>query len=104
VAGSWRPPPWATCRPAGAQGLCRQPREIAVANTSGTFTALENACTHAGGPLGDNRLKEGCYIECPWHNSVFDARTGDVVRGPARKAVKMYDTKVLDGIVYVAMD
>jgi nitrite reductase/ring-hydroxylating ferredoxin subunit len=84
--------------------VCVDNREIAVANTSGTFTALENACTHAGGPLGDNRLKEGCYIECPWHNSVFDARTGDVVRGPARKAVKMYDTKVLDGIVYVAMD
>jgi nitrite reductase/ring-hydroxylating ferredoxin subunit len=79
-------------------------REIALANTSGTFTALENACTHAGGPLGDNRLKEGCYIECPWHNAVFDARTGDVVRGPARKAAKMYDTTVLDGIVYVAMD
>ena len=79
-------------------------REIALANTAGTFTALENACSHAGGPLGDNRLKEGCYLECPWHNSVFDARTGGVVRGPARKSVKMYDVTVLDGSVFVALD
>jgi nitrite reductase/ring-hydroxylating ferredoxin subunit len=79
-------------------------REIALANTAGVFTALENACSHAGGPLGDNRLKEGCYLECPWHNSVFDARTGDVVRGPARKGVKMYAVTVLDGTVFVALD
>jgi 3-phenylpropionate/trans-cinnamate dioxygenase ferredoxin component len=78
-------------------------REIALANCEGTFTAMENACTHAGGPLGDNRLHEGCYLECPWHNAVFDARTGDVVRGPARKAAKLYPVTVQDGTVFVAL-
>lgn len=79
-------------------------REIALANVGGTITALENACSHAAGPLGDNRLKEGCFLECPWHNSVFDARTGDVVRGPARKGQKMYQVTVQDGTVFVALD
>lgn len=79
-------------------------REVALSNTGGTVTALENACTHAGGPLGDNRLKEGCYLECPWHNSVFDARTGAVIRGPARKAAKMYEVTVLDGEIFVSLE
>ena len=79
-------------------------REIALANSEGTFYAMDNACSHAGGPLGDNRLKEGCYLECPWHNSVFDARTGDALRGPARKPVRMYHVAVQDGTVFVALD
>ena len=78
-------------------------REIALANSAGTFTAMDNACTHAGGPLGDNRLHEGCYLECPWHNAVFDARTGDVVRGPARKPVRLYPVTVQDDTVFIAL-
>jgi nitrite reductase/ring-hydroxylating ferredoxin subunit len=79
-------------------------REIALANSEGTIHAFDNACPHAGGPLGDNRLKEGCYVECPWHNSVFDARTGDVLRGPARKAMKMYGVTVQDGTIFVSVE
>ena len=79
-------------------------REIALANAEGTFHAMDNACSHAGGPLGDNRLKEGCYLECPWHNTVFDARTGEVLRGPGRKPVKTYRVAVQDGTVFVALD
>ncbi len=78
-------------------------REIAIANCEGTLYAFDNACSHAGGPLGDNRLKEGCFVECPWHNSVFDARTGDAVRGPARKGARMYPVTVADGSVLVAI-
>jgi nitrite reductase/ring-hydroxylating ferredoxin subunit len=78
-------------------------REIALANSGGTLFALENACSHAGGPLGDNRLKDGCYLECPWHNAVFDARTGAVVRGPARKAANMYEVSVADGAVFIVL-
>lgn len=77
--------------------------EIALANSNGTIFALENACSHAGGPLGDNRLKDGCHIECPWHNAVFDARTGAVVRGPARKAVRTYLVHVVGADVFVSL-
>ncbi len=79
-------------------------REIALANCGGAFLAIDNACTHAGGPLGDGRLKEGCSVECSWHNSVFDARTGEVLRGPARKPVRTYPVTVEDGGVFVALD
>jgi nitrite reductase/ring-hydroxylating ferredoxin subunit len=79
-------------------------RDVALANCDGTMFALDNACPHAAGPLGDGRLRDGCYVECPWHNSVFDARTGEVLRGPARKQVKMYPVTVQDGAVFVTVD
>jgi nitrite reductase/ring-hydroxylating ferredoxin subunit len=79
-------------------------RDIALANQDGTFHALDNGCSHAGGPLGDNRLRSGCLLECPWHNSVFDVRTGEVVRGPARKAQRTYPVKVQDDTVYIGLD
>jgi 3-phenylpropionate/trans-cinnamate dioxygenase ferredoxin component len=77
--------------------------EIALANSNGTIHALDNSCTHAGGPLGDNRLKEGCFVECPWHNSVFDVRNGEPVGGPSRKAVRKFHVRVDDGVVYVSV-
>jgi 3-phenylpropionate/trans-cinnamate dioxygenase ferredoxin subunit len=78
-------------------------REVALANCDGTFTALDNFCTHAGGPLGNSRLSDGCRLECSWHGAQFDARSGEVVSGPARKPLRKYTVKVLDGTVYVAL-
>ena len=78
-------------------------REIALANRDGEFYAVDGYCTHAGGPLAHNRLGSDCTLECPWHNSVFDVRTGEVVSGPARKPVKTYPAQVVDGTVYVSV-
>lgn len=47
--------------------------------------ALHETCAHAGGPLAEGRLVDGC-IECPWHGSRFRLANGHVARGPA-----MYD-------------
>lgn len=78
-------------------------RELALARAGDEFFAMDNSCPHAGGPLGDTRLKEGCGVECPWHNSVFDVRSGAVVRGPARKELRHYDVTVFEGKVFVAL-
>ena len=79
-------------------------RLLAVANHEGSFYALDNACSHAGGPLGDSRLRHGRLLECPWHNSMFDVCTGEVERGPARKAQRSYPVKVEAGVILVALD
>jgi nitrite reductase/ring-hydroxylating ferredoxin subunit len=78
-------------------------RDVALANLEGTIHAFGNSCTHAAGPLGDTRLKEGCLVECPWHNSLFDVRTGEVRQGPARKPQPTYPVKLEDGVVLVAI-
>jgi nitrite reductase (NADH) small subunit/3-phenylpropionate/trans-cinnamate dioxygenase ferredoxin subunit len=55
-------------------------RAIALFNVDGTFHALDNACTHRGGPLGSGRL-DGTIVTCPWHANRFDVTTGRVVTG-----------------------
>jgi nitrite reductase/ring-hydroxylating ferredoxin subunit len=79
-------------------------RDIALAHQDGEFYALDNSCTHAGGPLAPNRLSPACTLQCPWHSAVFDVKTGEVVSGPAKKAAKTYPVEVHDGRIYVSID
>ena len=53
--------------------------------TADEFTLADGLCTHAKVHLAGGALVDGC-IECPKHNARFDARTGAVVRKPARRA------------------
>ena len=55
-------------------------KTIALFNVDGTFYALDNACTHRGGPLGEGRLA-GTVVTCPWHGNQFDVTTGQVIVG-----------------------
>jgi nitrite reductase (NADH) small subunit len=63
--------------------------EVAVFNLGGELYAVQNACTHKAGPLNEGAL-EGGVVECPWHGSRFDVRTGQVVLGPAKEPLKTY--------------
>ncbi|MDP9305960.1 MAG: nitrite reductase (NAD(P)H) small subunit, partial [Thermoproteota archaeon] len=37
---------------------------------------------------------EGYEVECPWHGSKFDVRTGEPTKPPARQAVPTYEVKL----------
>jgi nitrite reductase (NADH) small subunit len=50
-------------------------RALALFNVAGEIHALDNACPHRGGPLGEGHL-EGTRVTCPWHGWQFDVRTG----------------------------
>ncbi len=43
--------------------------------------ALHETCAHAGGPLSQGIVADGC-IECPWHGSRFRLSDGRAVKGP----------------------
>jgi 3-phenylpropionate/trans-cinnamate dioxygenase ferredoxin component len=73
---------------------------ICVANVEGKYYAIGNVCTHVGGPLAEGKL-EGFEVECPWHGSKFDVRTGKVVRPPAMKEEPTYEVKVEDNNVLI---
>ena len=66
---------------------------ICVANVEGKYYAIGSICTHEGGPLADGTL-EGYEVECPWHNSKFDVRTGEVTSPPASEPEPAYEIKV----------
>lgn len=62
---------------------------IVVARTEKEYVAFGDRCTHKGGPLSDGVLICGT-VQCPWHGSQFDVRTGSVKCGPAEHAIPTY--------------
>ena len=77
-------------------------QHLAVANVDGKFFALEDVCTHDGGPLGDGEV-EDCEVECPRHGGRFNLRTGKATAFPAVAGVRTYETKVEGPEIKVAL-
>jgi 3-phenylpropionate/trans-cinnamate dioxygenase ferredoxin component len=76
---------------------------IVLANLAGQFYALEDICTHDGGPLGEGEM-QGSHIICPRHGAHFDIRTGAALTLPAFEPVPTYPVRVEEGDVLVAAD
>ncbi len=75
---------------------------LALFNLGGTVYALNNTCTHAGGPLGEGEVN-GNVVTCPWHGSRFDITNGQVLQPPARRPVATYAIKVQGGEMFVEL-
>ena len=68
-------------------------KEIALFNVDGEFFALDNTCTHRGGPLAEGEVA-GHEVTCPWHGATFDIRTGS--GGAERANYQMFLTELCD--------
>ena len=73
--------------------------QYALCNTGGEITALSGVCLHAGGPVGQGRVREG-YVVCPWHLWGFDCRTGVSDFDPGRK-LATYPVKLEGGDILI---
>jgi 3-phenylpropionate/trans-cinnamate dioxygenase ferredoxin subunit len=70
-------------------------RAVAVFHVDGSYYAIDDICTHDGGPLADGDLI-GCEIQCPRHGARFDIRTGKPLCMPAIEPVAAHRVE-LDG-------
>jgi nitrite reductase/ring-hydroxylating ferredoxin subunit len=68
-------------------------QRIVLARTEAGYVAFEDRCTHRGGSLAGG-VMIGSVVQCPWHGSQFDCRTGAVKAGPAETAIGTY--RVID--------
>jgi nitrite reductase/ring-hydroxylating ferredoxin subunit len=75
-------------------------RSITLFNVAGAFHAIENNCSHEGGPLVEGELC-GEVITCPWHNARFNVKTGAAVGPPADKGVQAFPVTVQGSDVLV---
>ena len=75
---------------------------IALFNVDGTFYAIDNACPHAGGPLGEGRMRQSGMVECPWHGWRFDVKTGQRVGNPNFE-VACCTVRIVDDEVQIAL-
>ena len=78
-------------------------KRIVLARTEDGYTAFDDRCTHRGGSLADGVIISG-QVQCPWHGSQFDCRTGAVVNGPARERIGTYFVEEREGRVILHLD
>jgi 3-phenylpropionate/trans-cinnamate dioxygenase ferredoxin subunit len=74
--------------------------EILVCNVEGKFYAIEDICTHDGGPLDQGTLEGACVV-CPRHGATFDVRTGEALTLPAVMPVQTFEVDVEGDRIYV---
>ena len=74
---------------------------IAIFNLDGEFYAIEDVCTHDGGPLVEGQILDGGQVECPRHGARFDIRTGEALSMPAFEPTPSYEVQVDGGDIYV---
>lgn len=68
---------------------------LILIRTDDTVLALHETCAHAGGPLSQGTIVDGC-IQCPWHGSRFQLDDGHVRRGPAMYDQPAYEVRRAD--------
>src|SRR5262245_32038057 len=91
----------ATARDVPAGTMCPvnvQGRTLALCNVGGSFHAIDNACPHRGGPLGEGDL-DGTVVTCPWHGWRWDVTTGASLTNPALRVERFPVTVEGDDIM-----
>lgn len=68
-------------------------RKIAVFRLEDGYHAIDDICTHDGGPLADGEV-EGDQVICPRHGARFSIVTGAALAFPAVTPVTSYPVRV----------
>jgi nitrite reductase/ring-hydroxylating ferredoxin subunit len=84
----------------GVIGVQVEGKSLALVNLNGEIYALDDECPHEGAPLSEGRVV-GTELECPWHSSHFDIRTGRVTMDPAEAGIGTYKVRLVGEAVEV---
>ena len=85
------------CKTVDVEGI-----RLVIFNVDGTFAAVDNACPHLGGPLGEGEFRDG-HVHCPWHGWVFDPVTGKSPLNP-EVSLRRYPVRLDGGDIYVDLE
>lgn len=75
---------------------------VLILNVNRAFHAVRNQCTHLDYPLEGGR-QLGCEIICRKHGARFNTKNGRALGGPAVNRLTVYDARIRDGWVEVAV-
>ncbi len=73
---------------------------IALFNLGGDFYAIDDTCPHEGGPLSEGVIK-GEEVECPWHGSLFNIKSGEVTLDPAEENVTNHNVRITGDVIEI---
>jgi nitrite reductase/ring-hydroxylating ferredoxin subunit len=72
---------------------------VAVFRTPKGLFAIDNACVHEDGPLGEGKV-DGVIVTCPYHDWRYDVTSGQCLSEPERN-VACFSVKDREGFVWV---
>ena len=79
---------------------------LVVLRRGSEVSVLSNTCSHLSGPLNEGEPTDDdgdpCVV-CPWHNSTFSLRSGEVKQGPATSPQPSFETRMVGGTVEVML-
>jgi 3-phenylpropionate/trans-cinnamate dioxygenase ferredoxin subunit len=79
-------------------------RLVVLMHAVGHYYALDDICTHDGGPLSEGPLDpQGATIACPRHGAKFDIRTGAAVSMPATKPTASHEVKIEGDQIFIRL-
>ncbi len=98
-----------------ALGISVSGQQLILVRCNHETHVYQGFCSHMLYSLAGSRI-EGCTMTCGLHHSQFDVRDGSVVQWAAyppldsqvldeirkRKALRTYETRVIDGDVYIS--
>ena len=76
--------------------------KVAIFRHEGRLSAIDNACKHQNGPLGEGRIIDGC-VTCPWHGYQYRLEDG-CAPPPYTEKLKTYDLGLIDGEIWLNPD
>ena len=68
-------------------------QQVLLIRLEGSYRAFGATCPHQGAPLAEGVLHEG-HIRCPWHQSLFDAQSGEMIAPPSLDSLPRFDARV----------
>ncbi len=79
-------------------------RLVVLIHAAGHFYALDDICTHDGGPLSEGPI-DGAdgTIACPRHGAKFDIKTGAALTMPATKPTSAHAVKLEGDQIFVRL-
>ena len=77
-------------------------KTLALTHVDGRYAALDNACPHQGGPLGEGSIENG-WLRCPWHGWDFNPCTGKSP-GEFEDGVATFPVEIREDGVYVGLE
>lgn len=77
-------------------------RRLVLLTVDGSVFALDDECTHQRCSLATGELDASTLV-CPCHFAEYDVRTGEVLAGPAPRALQTYRAAVVEGGLEIEM-
>lgn len=77
-------------------------KSLCLTHHEGQYGALDNACPHQGGPLGEGSIENG-YLRCPWHGWDYCPLSGKPPGG-YDDGVQTHPVEVRNDGVYVGLE